>query len=507
MKKNTDLFTPDQIDEQIEERLSAGAGPSASTRLLQDIQRRASSAQEQDRQLLQRAWQRIEAHRSGVPDARRLPLHLTRFRRRHQMQQQERQLSLKRSLAQRLGMLAAVLVATLVVGGMLAVFLLVRSSHQTTQTTASQTIIQQNKTPQEQKFQMGKTPAGIYTGSSRLDAASGRSIWNFHLTLQGSDPTVNHSMVQESNAIVNQTIVQDGLSFVISQDDLVYAVNATTGKLVWETEVPVNLYKNVQEINSTLYLLNRNGNLLALSATTGKLLSTSQEHFDNFSIANGILYGSHSATLTAVQLSQNKQLWQAQGVEGQTLDLPHVVDGKLYITSTSYQPVSSFIYGFDASTGKALWPAQKFRGAIFGVTVAHGTLYFGVFGSALYALDAATGQPIWHNAFPYHPIGTPALAGPLVEGNLIYALFNPATTSTTGLKENGPTGIAILDATTGALKGTAIPDHGAEIDTFTVHSGTLYLGLIAKIVAMKADGKILWTVDDHSGNDIAAIFS
>ncbi len=504
MKKNTDLFTPDQIDEQIEERLSAGAPPSASTRFLQDMQRYTSSEQEQDRQLLQRAWQRIETHRSGLTAVQRPPLRRTHLRRRHSMQPQEQQLSLKRSLAQRLGMLAAVLVATLVVGSMLAVFLLVRSSHQTTQTAASQTITQQNKTPQEQKFQLGKTPAGIYTGSSRLDTASGKSIWNFHLTLKG---IVNQSMVQRSDATINQTLVQDGLSFVISQDDLVYAVNATTGKLVWETSLPVSLYKNVQEINGTLYLLNQSGNLLALSATTGKLLSTSQEHFDNFSIANGVLYGSHGATLTAVQLSQNKQLWQAQGVEGQTLDLPHVVDGKLYVTSTSYQSVSSFIYGFDATTGKALWPAQKFSGTIFGITVAHGTLYFGVFGSALYAADAATGQLLWHNTFPYHPIGTPALAGPLVEDNLIYALFNPTTTATTGLKESGPTGIAILDATTGTLKGTAIPDHGAQIDTFTVHNGTLYLSLTAKIVAMKANGEILWTADDHSGNDIAAIFS
>ncbi|HJT59725.1 MAG TPA: PQQ-binding-like beta-propeller repeat protein [Ktedonobacteraceae bacterium] len=498
MNKNTDRFTAEHVDAQIEERLYTGERPSAGSRLLQDMQRYARSEQEQDAQLLQRAWKRIDAQRTGVANTRQSTLQPTDIGRIRHMKHQEKQLYPERSLAPRFGFSVAVLVSILVVGSMLAVFSLAKSAHQNSSTASPKTISQENQTHQQETFQLGKTPTGIYTGTSRLDPTNGKVIWNFLLRFDGR------------NAIANQTMVQDGLSFVVSQDDIVYAVNATNGKLVWQDQLPVSLYKNVQEINGTLYLLNQNGNLLALNAANGKVLRTSQESFNDFSIANGVLYGSQGATLTAIQLSNNKQLWQAKGVEGQTFDLPHYVDGKVYLTSTGNESPSGSIYGFDASNGKALWPAQRFSGILLGLTVAQGKLYFGVFGSAIYAYDAATGQQSWRTALAYHNLGTPALAGPVVEGNLIYALFNPTTTLNTGSKESSPSGIATVDATTGAIKSTYSPTaHTSQIDTFTVHDGTLYISQLLnspKIVAVRANGQTLWSVDGNSSNDIAAIF-
>src|SRR5215475_677933 len=63
----------------------------------------------------------------------------------------------------------------------------------------------------------GGAPRGLYVGSEEaiqyLDPASGEVKWSYSYQLPG----------QQAKAIVNQTLVQNGYMFALSQDNVLYA--------------------------------------------------------------------------------------------------------------------------------------------------------------------------------------------------------------------------------------------------------------------------------------------
>jgi outer membrane protein assembly factor BamB len=170
------------------------------------------------------------------------------------------------------------------------------------------------------KFQTGdvvhSSPAiadgTLYLGSwdtylYALDAVSGKEKWRFKT---GDDPDFhNHVGIQSSPAVV------DGVVYFGCRDQYAYAVDAATGQQKWRFSTDGSWVNNspvVQE-GKVYFGTSIPGILHAVDAKTGKSLfqlPTGSPVFSSMAIANGMLYlGNFGGKLTAIDLKTQRPAW------------------------------------------------------------------------------------------------------------------------------------------------------------------------------------------------------
>jgi outer membrane protein assembly factor BamB len=99
------------------------------------------------------------------------------------------------------------------------------------------------------------------------------------------------------------------------------------------------------------------------------------------------------------------------GVVGPYLLPPTVVNGIAYLATATMGTGQNALYAFDASSGKRLWQFSPHDSYLTTPAVANGIVYTGS-SDALYALDAATGAPVW--ALPAKYASAPAIVDGVV---------------------------------------------------------------------------------------------
>jgi outer membrane protein assembly factor BamB len=157
-----------------------------------------------------------------------------------------------------------------------------------------------------------------------------------------------------------------------------------------------------------------------------------------------------------------------------------VVDGKLYTADTG--SADGKLHALDAATGQELWtfPSDALRGdhAWTSPPVANGVVYFGVNRPipVVYAVNATTGQEIWHHTGPIANI----VSSPALESGRIYVAFTDGT-------------IRALDATNGQVIWSVNHPGGANSSP-AVAGGRLYIAIHNRgLLALDANtGSELW---------------
>jgi outer membrane protein assembly factor BamB len=236
--------------------------------------------------------------------------------------------------------------------------------------------------------------------------------------------------------------VSDGSAIYFGSDDAnVYAVDAKTGKQVWQhtTGGPVSGSGSV--VDGTLYIMSYDGKLYALDSHSGatkwKFTTAGERHFeaknlhgilpktqtiaDPFDtylsspvVAKGVVYfGSGDNNLYAVDAASGELRWKFA-----TGDVVHAspayADGVVYVGSWD-----SYFYAVDATTGKEKWRLPTGEDAMVhnqvgfqsSPAVVNGVVYTGCRDANLYAIDAATGKEKWHvNETGSWVITSPAVA-------------------------------------------------------------------------------------------------
>jgi outer membrane protein assembly factor BamB len=140
-----------------------------------------------------------------------------------------------------------------------------------------------------------------------IDALSGKEKWRFKT---GDDPAIhNHVGIQSSPAVV------DGVVYFGCRDAYAYAVDATTGKQLWRFSTEGSWVNNspVAEQGRVYFGTSIPGILHAVDAKTGKLifdLPTGAPVFSSMALASGILYmGNFGGKLSAIDLKTQKTAW------------------------------------------------------------------------------------------------------------------------------------------------------------------------------------------------------
>jgi len=140
-----------------------------------------------------------------------------------------------------------------------------------------------------------------------LDAASGTEKWRFKT---GEDPDIhNHVGIQASPAVA------DGIVFFGSRDSFAYAVDAASGKQLWKFSTNGSWVNNSMVVHDGKAYFGTSipGFMHAVEAKTGKVvfdLPTGTPVFASMALAGDTLYlGNFGGKLTAIDLKTQKPAW------------------------------------------------------------------------------------------------------------------------------------------------------------------------------------------------------
>ncbi|MGD6809847.1 MAG: PQQ-binding-like beta-propeller repeat protein [Candidatus Bathyarchaeia archaeon] len=220
------------------------------------------------------------------------------------------------------------------------------------------------------KIYVGSGSGGLYC----LDAVDGQVVWVAPTGLQVS----------------SSPAVSGGVAYFACDDYDVYAVNASTGDMLWNRHT--GSVQSSPSINDgKVYIGSIDGYLFCLNATNGEIVwqyQTDDKCQVNSSpaLAYGQVYvGSYSGSLYCVNASSGILVWKAQ-TGYWIISSPTVADANVYVGSEDHG-----IYCFDAFTGQQKWRYETGSIVESSPTVVNNTLFVGSEDYIIYAF-ALTNQ-------------------------------------------------------------------------------------------------------------------
>jgi outer membrane protein assembly factor BamB len=225
-------------------------------------------------------------------------------------------------------------------------------------------------------------------------------------------------------------VVVDGVVYMGSGDNYVYALDAATGQERWGFETGDDVEFAPTVVDGTIYVGSDDNCVYALDAATGQerwRFQTGGPVQSSPAVADREVYvGSGDNYVYALDAATGQERWRFEtGYEGADVRLssPAVADGVVYIGSGD-----NYLYALDGTTGELRWRREMYDD-VSSPVVLEGLVYVGTWLRGIRALDAATGQERWASG--------ESLSGSLaVDGGVVYI-------------GSGPDGVYALDAATG----------------------------------------------------------
>ena len=183
--------------------------------------------------------------------------------------------------------------------------------------------------------------------------------------------------------------VYDGVVYMSSNDNKVYALNAANGLQVWSHSIQTGSYSSPIVVNNVLYVSSSDNNIYALDSSNGAQLwnYTVDGQIEFIAYDKGIVCVGSTDGITALNATSGTKIWMSTSTHAY---FPTIAYGMVY----GYDP-GQFINALDVVTGAKIWnfsyvsTANEFFGA------ANGILYYVNFMGFVFALNATTGKQIW----------------------------------------------------------------------------------------------------------------
>jgi len=246
--------------------------------------------------------------------------------------------------------------------------------------------------------------------------------------------------------IVSSPAIANGLVYIGSSDNFLYAVDARTGVLKWKFNAHGDVNSSPAVRGGLVYAVSLDGNLYAIDANTGiqkwqfatqgerrhtapgmdyaaPATEVMPDPWDLFlsspTVAEDTVYfGSGDNCVYAVNAANGALRWKFR-----TGDVVHgspaIAGGIVYVGS-----FDTYFYALDAATGALVWKfksgddvqAHLMTGIPGSASVAGGMVYFGCRDANVYALDAKSGSLRWR----YPTGGSWVIATPSVLDGIVY---------------------------------------------------------------------------------------
>ena len=214
----------------------------------------------------------------------------------------------------------------------------------------------------------------VYKARTQSDSP-GKKLWATAVGRVNSSPTV-----------------VGGVVYVGSNDNKVYALDATDGTEEWSFTTGDIVKASPTVANGTVYAGSHDNNVYAIDATHGTKrwsYSTGDIVVSSPTVANGtVFFGSNDGNVYALDADNGSEEWVFGGDAPVRSSSPTVVNGTVYICSGN-------LYALDASSGTEEWSRTTNSSIDSSPTVADGTVYVSFYDENLYALDASNGSEKW----------------------------------------------------------------------------------------------------------------
>ncbi len=464
--QHDEVFPPESIDEQIEQWASLSSSEVVPPEF--EVIPRLSSLYRADQQSTERVWQRLAQHLTEHDANVQSPSKPSAaFPYRPEAERPPRQPVSRLSRhtgSSWLTQVVAILVAALLVGSLLGVLSLTHSNH----TTHVASILL-------------ATPPGLYFNRLddvyRLNAQTRKVIWHTHLADQ--------SRIAGNLVLIGDTVY-------ITSGGTLWALDASSGGVRWSRSFDGSglslamdkglLYIDVFFGKMSLYTVNANDGSIIATYTPP------QGGWNTPTVVDGVLYYTVGPRLSAVQLPDEKLLWQQQVDAHSLIEGLSVQNGIVYAQVMGGLDISSsgtvgLIVAFDAQSGHKLWQSPANLRGVRKVSMTSKMLYVAAF-DALLAYDVYTHKLLWQQPFN---------AGQMLLASGVLYLGN----NTSG---SDHADVAALNATTGKLLWQKTNYSGGGALLAGVHDGIVYGTFwtgqgVGTIYALNAGtGSQLWTM-------------
>jgi outer membrane protein assembly factor BamB len=255
-------------------------------------------------------------------------------------------------------------------------------------------------------FHGNAMPTPVYYGGNLYVPTGGGTLWAFDAAtgaVKWKTAMGGFDSMSSPSVYINPTTHQAEIVVGTSDANHLVAVDASTGKILWEQPTTLNIFNTGMGDNSP-----------AIDQAKGIIIQDSVVNFDRANKTTNLAAYAMNASTGAV-------LWSTYLGVGPTppaykAGVAMIHNGVVYIGS----PVTSSLYALNESTGQILWktsfpnagPAGAGRGA---AAYAYGTLWIAA-GPTIYAIDPATGKVL----STYSPGGRFGIVNPVIVGGTMY---------------------------------------------------------------------------------------
>jgi glucose dehydrogenase len=276
--------------------------------------------------------------------------------------------------------------------------------------------------------------------------------------------------------------VANGIVYVGSTDNNLYAFDAKSGAPVWQAATGAPILSSPAVENGIVYVGSNDGQVYAFDAETGALRWSTQIGTGNYSrvespvaVAGGLVYaGTTNGNMFALSAKTGAVKWTKTFVFGHETLAPAAAHGIVYFTNDD---AGGELDALDARTGTSLWvqrPGGGFSGAL---AVGDGMIY-GVSDGGPCAFDATTGVNLWWDRLETSVTGSIA-----IDAHHLYA-----TSETAFLTD--------VSTANGAVKYNTVT-HQQVRAAPALANGVLYAGSVSGNYAVSAyntaNSKLLWS--------------
>ena len=256
--------------------------------------------------------------------------------------------------------------------------------------------------------------AAVYFSSDdgylyKVAASDGSSIWRFDLKCAGFERVLPSLHPPYSyDYLTSSPTVSDGVVFVGSANNNLYAVDAATGKEIWRFPTGGRIRSTPVVDGEHIYFGSWDHHLYKLKAKTGEQIW----RFDTGGVVQAtpavsdgrVFIGSRNPKVFAVDAATGEQLWEFDHTDGSWVESSGVVfDGVLYVGSSD----ALTLFAFDGATGRLIWKYRTGGWSWSTPAVTDDTVYIGAISAfpyyfegvtlerGLHAVDRKTGKAHW----------------------------------------------------------------------------------------------------------------
>lgn len=216
-----------------------------------------------------------------------------------------------------------------------------------------------------------------------------------------------------ANIYMTSPLIHNGNIYTASVDeDLkgrahIYALDGKSGEIKWRYPVKSSVKNTIAIDNGLVFAQDVLGNLYAVDCESGKLCWESKlpvnglpALIDGLVACDGVVYAGTGKALSAFEARTGRRIWKNEGWsqrEGTTSTLTQ--GNGILIGSVQW----SALYGNDSKTGKMLWSVSNHGLRNRGTSAAmHGSLLYLISEKSFFILEAATGRIIVRKPLPYN---------------------------------------------------------------------------------------------------------